>query len=159
MTNPTPIDLTAPATKPKPEESAAPNRYSVRLAIIAVLVAALMSTASELCLKVGATETAAHPVLASWLGISGLQSKWVWFGILFTILGFFAWIKAIRAIPLSIAFTAVNVVHVFIPLSCWLFLGETISTRRWFGIALVIAGLAVIAKPFAELDEKLEKAL
>ena len=45
--------------------------------------------------------------------------------------------------------------HVLVPLSCWLFLGEFISARRWFGIALVLIGLIVVAKPFARIEEKL----
>jgi uncharacterized membrane protein len=34
-------------------------------------------------------------------------------------------------------------------------LGEDISTRRWCGIALVIIGLILMAKPAAQLEEKL----
>jgi multidrug transporter EmrE-like cation transporter len=132
---------------------------AVRGSLVAVLISALTATASEICLKLGATETAARPTILPWLGISGLESKWVWFGILFTILSFVAWVRAIRVIPLSSAYTLSNSVHVFIPLSCWLILGESISARRWAGIALVIVGLIVIARPFARLDEKLQEAL
>jgi len=124
-----------------------------------ILLCALFGTASEIFLKNGATETADHPMALPWLGLSGLESKWVWFGIVFTILSFVAWIRAVQVVSLSIAFPLSNVIHVFIPLSCWLILDEAISPRRWVGIALVIAGLAVIARPFAQLDEKLEKAL
>jgi drug/metabolite transporter (DMT)-like permease len=127
--------------------------------MLALLAAALTATASEICLKVGASETAAHPAILPWLGLSGLESKWVWFGIVLTLLSFLAWIRAIREIPLSIAFTCSNVVHVFMPLGCWLLLGETISPRRWAGIALVLVGLLVITRPFAQLNEKLDDAL
>lgn len=127
--------------------------------MVALLISALTATACEICLKLGALETAARPSAVPWLGISGLESKWVWLGIIFTIVSFGAWVRAIREIPLSIAFTLSNAVHVFIPLSCWLILGETISPRRWMGIALVIVGLIVIARPSAKLDEKLSEAL
>ena len=127
--------------------------------MLALLASALTATASELCLKVGASETAGHPVIIPWLGLSGLGSKWVWFGILLTVLSFVAWIRAIRVIPLSLAYTCSNAVHVFMPLSCWLILGEAISPRRWLGITLVIIGLLVIARPFAQLNEKLDEAL
>jgi len=127
--------------------------------MLAVLLSALMVTAAEICLKLGATETAAHPSILPWLGLSGLGSKWVWLGIVLTIVSFIAWIRALRDIPLSIAFTCSNVVHVFMPLGCWWILGEAISSRRWLGISLVILGLLVIARPFARLDEKLDEAL
>jgi undecaprenyl phosphate-alpha-L-ara4N flippase subunit ArnF len=47
------------------------------------------------------------------------------------------------------------VVHILIPLSSWIFLGELIRPLRWCGIALVLLGLAIIAKPAARLEEKL----
>lgn len=129
------------------------------LSMLAILASALTGTASEVCLKLGASETASRATILPWLGFSGLESKWVWFGIVFTILSFVTWVRAIRVVPLNIAYTFSNVIHVFIPLSCWLILGEVISPRRWLGIALVIVGLAVITRPFARLDEKLERAL
>lgn len=134
-------------------------RSSRRTAMLAVLVSALTATAAEICLKLGASETAAHPAILPWLGLSGLSSKWVWLGIVLTIVSFLAWIRALREIPLSIAFTCANVVHVFMPLGCWWILGEAISPKRWLGISLVIVGLLVIARPFARLDEKLDEAL
>jgi undecaprenyl phosphate-alpha-L-ara4N flippase subunit ArnF len=137
----------------------APSCPAAGNGVWALLVSTLATTAAEICLKIGASETAAHPLILPWLGLSGLGSKWVWFGIILTVLSFLAWIRAIRAIPLSIAFTCSNVIHVFMPLGCWLILGEAISPRRWLGIAFVIAGLLVIARPFGRLNEKLDEAL
>jgi len=34
-------------------------------------------------------------------------------------------------------------------------LGEMISGRRWCGIAVVLAGLVLVAKPLARIEEKL----
>jgi len=125
----------------------------------AIAVTVITGTAAEVCVKVGAAETAGHPLILRWLGLSGLESKWVWFGIVLTILSFLAWVRAIRVIPLGIAYSLSNVIHVTVPLSCWLILGEAIGVRRWLGIGLVISGLLVIARPFARLDKKLEETL
>jgi undecaprenyl phosphate-alpha-L-ara4N flippase subunit ArnF len=152
-------DRTAEVVSDAASSPQAPGRPMSLVAAIEILVCALAGTASEIFLKMGAAATASQPTVLPWLGLSGLQSKWVWLGIIFTILSFLAWIRAVRRIPLSIAFTFSNVIHVFIPLSCWLLLGEAISARRWLGIALVITGLAVIARPFARLDQKFEEAL
>jgi drug/metabolite transporter (DMT)-like permease len=153
------MELTPTSEKPQTQCSVAPSRPA-RMSMLAILASAVIGTASEICLKLGAAETASHPtILIPWLGLSGMESKWVWFGIVFTILSFVAWVRAIQVVPLSIAFTFSNVIHVFVPLSCWLILGETISPRRWLGIGLVIVGLMVIARPFARLDEKLDEAL
>jgi drug/metabolite transporter (DMT)-like permease len=111
--------------------------------------------ASELLLKRGASDTANPAANWSWTGISGLASPLVWWGILFVILSFLSWLYVLRFIPLTIAFPLSRVVDVLVPLSCWIILGEMISVRRWLGIALVVIGLAVVAKPVADLEERL----
>ena len=71
------------------------------------------------------------------------------------LLALFTWLATIRKLPLTIAFPVSNVVHILVPLSSWIFLGEAILTRRWLGIALVLIGLMIVAKPAARLEEKL----
>ena len=120
-----------------------------------IFLCAACATTAEVFLKVGARETAHLPSALPWLGLTGLTSKWIWWSIFFTLLSLGAWMRAISILPLSVAFTLSNVVHVLIPLSCWAFLGEAINSTRWVGIALVVTGLLLIAKPFATLDERL----
>jgi drug/metabolite transporter (DMT)-like permease len=109
---------------------------------------------SELLLKRGASDTASAAAW-SWTGLNTLASPLVWWGILFVIASFLSWLYVLKYIPLTIAFPLSRVVDVLVPLSCWIFLGETISARRWCGIALVVIGLAVVAKPVARLEEQL----
>jgi drug/metabolite transporter (DMT)-like permease len=113
-------------------------------------------TTYEVLLKLGATETA-HIAGArwAWTGLSGLASLYVWLGIPLVILSLITWLHVLRRIPLSVAFPISQVVHAFVPLGSWLFLGESISQLRWFGIALVLLGLAIVAKPVARLEERL----
>ena len=114
----------------------------------------LLVATSETLLKIGAAETARlHG--PEWTGVVGLGSVWIWCAIALVISSFLCWIYVLRHIPLSIAFPLSNVVHVFVPLSSLIFLGEHISTRRWCGIAIVILGLAVVAQPVAKMEEKL----
>ena len=122
-------------------------RLQLALSVLCVL-------ASELLLKRGASETASATAW-SWTGINSLASPLVWWGILFVIASFLSWLYVLKYIPLTIAFPLSRVVDVLVPLSCWILLGETISARRWCGIALVVIGLAVIAKPVARLEERL----
>jgi drug/metabolite transporter (DMT)-like permease len=113
-------------------------------------------TTYEVLLKLGATETA-HIAGArwAWTGLSGLASLYVWLGIPLVILSLITWLHVLRHIPLSIAFPISQVVHAFVPLCSWLFLGESISKLRWCGIALVLLGLAIVAKPVARMEERL----
>jgi len=111
--------------------------------------------ASELLLKRGASQTANLTSSSSWTGIGGLTSPLVWVAIVLVILSFLSWLYVLKYIPLSIAFPLSRVVDALVPLCSWIFLGEMISTRRWCGIALVIIGLAVVAKPVAQMEERL----
>ena len=110
---------------------------------------------SELLLKRGASDTANPAQAWSWTGVTGLASPLVSLGIIFVIISFISWLYVLRYIPLTVAFPLSRVVDILVPLGCWFFLGEAISERRWCGIALVIIGLAVTAKPVARLEERL----
>jgi drug/metabolite transporter (DMT)-like permease len=118
------------------------------LSVVCVLV-------SELLLKRGAAQVANPANELSWTGINGLASPIVWWAILLIIASFVTWLYVLKYIPLSIAFPLSRVVDALVPICCWIFLGEIISTRRWIGITLVILGLAVIAKPVARMEERL----
>jgi len=56
------------------------------------------------------------------------------------------WLYVLRHIPVSIAFGLISVAQVLVPLGAWLFLGESISPRRWIGIASVLCGTVLIAR-------------
>ena len=118
-------------------------------------IGALLVTASELLLKRGTTAAPPATGPAAWSGISALASGWCWMGILCYILSFISWIHVLRLLPLSVAFPAINVVHVLVPLGAWLLLGETIHVGRWIGIALVVAGILLIVKPVARAEARL----
>ncbi len=111
--------------------------------------------ASELLLKRGASATARLTSAWSWTGISGLASPLVWLAIVFVIISFLSWLYVLKYLPLSIAFPLSRVVDALVPLGSWIFLGETISTRRWCGIALVVIGLTIVARPVAPMEERL----
>ncbi len=110
---------------------------------------------SELLLKRGAVATADPSSAWGWTGITGLASPIIWLAIVFVLLSFVSWLYVLKYLPLSIAFPLSRVVDALVPLGCWIFLGEAISIRRWCGIALVIIGLAIIARPVARLEERL----
>ncbi|HEY2138795.1 MAG TPA: EamA family transporter [Chthoniobacterales bacterium] len=112
-------------------------------------------TVYELLLKRGAAETANVSPRWSWTGVTGLTSIYVWIAIVFVILSLITWLYVLRYIPLSVAFPISQAVHVLVPLGSWLVLGEHIISLRWLGIVLVSAGLAVVAKPVARLEEEL----
>lgn len=120
-------------------------------AYLQISISILLTTASQIFMKLGADRS----IHDEWLGFAGLRSGWVWLGIIAMIAGLVSWLHALKTVPLNIAFSLACASHALVPLSCWIFLGEAIPGRRWLGIALVIAGIAVIARPLVHLEEKL----
>ena len=58
--------------------------------------------------------------------------------------------------PLNVAFNiSGGLTNIFVPLSGWLFFSERLGLLRWMGIALVLVGVIVLAKPAGEVEEKL----
>ena len=70
-------------------------------------------------------------------------------------LGWHRLLDPLRTAPLSIAFNLTGAIHVIVPLSSWLLLGEAISSRRWLGIALICAGVVITARQVGEAEERL----
>jgi multidrug transporter EmrE-like cation transporter len=109
-------------------------------------------TAGEVFLRRGAS--ASPPGTADWLGSAALASPHVWIGIAFLCASAITWVFVLRTMPLYLAFTICSAVHVTIPVCCWIFLNENINAGRWAGIALVIAGIWVIARPASQVEER-----
>ena len=126
------------------------NPY-VQIGIGAVLVAV-----SELLLKKGAMAAPQFAQMPTGLGgVSALASGWTWAGIVFYILSFASWIYVLRYVPLTVAFSLINLVHVLVPIGAWLVLGEQIPVRRWLGIVLILAGIIMVVGPATKAEEKL----
>ncbi len=100
-----------------------------------LVLSVLFVTTSEVFLKRGAVEAPRLPDEVNWTGVSGLALPDVWYGILFVIASFISW--------------------VLVPLASWFFLNEHISVQRWCGIALVLLGVLIVAKPVARMEENL----
>jgi multidrug transporter EmrE-like cation transporter len=120
-----------------------------------IALGALSVTAAELLMKCGASAQSGQIGV---FGMAALRSGWTWLGIICYCASFASWVHVLRTVPLGIAYALINIVHVLIPLGCWIFLHEAISPRRWFGIALVLAGLLLVVKPLMAVEKKLEAA-
>jgi drug/metabolite transporter (DMT)-like permease len=113
-------------------------------------------TASELLMKAGADT---HRATIGIFGLAALGSWFTWIGILCYLLSFASWLTVLRQLPLAIAYALINVVHILIPVGCWIFLGEIISPQRWFGIVLVLLGLLLVTRAIADVPDKIGKKI
>jgi drug/metabolite transporter (DMT)-like permease len=128
-----------------------PRRGWFFLPYVQIGIGAVLVTASELLLKKGAASAPG----ASWTGVNALASAWTWGGVVTYVLSFASWLYVLRFVPLGIAFALINGVHVLVPVGSWWLLGEAVSGRRWAGIALVLAGIVLIARDAARAEERL----
>ena len=122
---------------------------------VQLAICVLLATAAEVFLKRGAADAADLASPWSWTGLNTLNSSWIWWGIIASVVSLFNWLATIRKLPLTLAFPVGNIVHILVPLSCWIFLGESIGPIRWCGITLVLIGLMILARPAARLEERL----
>lgn len=126
-----------------------PSGSSIRHPHAQLAISIVLSTAAQVWLKLGSVPGESAGLF------DGLHSPWVWLGIFAMIGSLLTWLNALRVVPLSLAFALAGVIHALVPLACWIWLGEAISGKRWIGIALVIAGVVVSAKPAMIVEEKL----
>ena len=120
---------------------------------VAIGCSVVLDAIAQVTLKIGST---AAVRAGSILGIRGLESGWVWIGIVTMVLSFTLWIYSLRYVALNIAANLTGAVHVLVPLICLAWLHEEIDPKRWLGICLVIAGVLTIARPLMQAEVKME---
>ena len=116
---------------------------------LAISISIVLDAAAQVLLKVGADRA----ITPGSFGLAGLHSGWTWLGILALIASLGSWLYSLQFVALNIAANLTACVHVLVPLACWLFLGEKISVVRWAGIALVIAGVFMVARPLLRAEQ------
>lgn len=64
------------------------------------------------------------------------------FGSIFT--GSIFWLSVISRVPLSYAYPMLSTSYILVVLASWIFFGEHITLTRIAGVAVIIAGVAVV---------------
>ncbi len=73
-------------------------------------------------------------------------SLYLWVGILVYASNFFIWMIILSKIDLSLAMPLGSIGYIITPVMAAVFLGESLSPLRWLAIALIIAGICVLAR-------------
>lgn len=73
---------------------------------------------------------------------------WVIAGISCYLVAVLLWIRVLRVFPLSVAYPMLSLGYIVVYLGAfwWSAVGETLSLQKTLGIALIIAGVIVIAR-------------
>lgn len=101
-------------------------------------LAVLLGTAGQLLLKAGTNATPVGLALAIDPRILG--------GIACYAVSVIAWILALSKTPVSVAYPMVSIGFALNALLAWWLLGEALSAQRVLGIAVIIVGVALVAR-------------
>jgi len=126
----------------KPFSPDRPGRFieSRQYPIVIVILNAISVTCAEVLLKIGATQPLAFRLPAPIAFVSAVFSLWVVLGIVLYVGSLFLWLAALSRLPLHFAYGLASVVHILVPLACWLVLHETIPIGRLVGMLFILAG-------------------
>ena len=109
----------------------------------ALLIA--LESSGQIATKVGGDQLGQMDFSLQWLQAVMLNPG-VWVAIACYIGAFFVWMLILRRSSLSLAFPLSSLVFVGVLLGSWLGLGEHISALHWFGVAVIIGGIALLAE-------------
>ena len=56
------------------------------------------------------------------------------------------WVVALSRVPVSIAYPMLSIGYVVNALAAWALLGETVTTMRMAGIAVIVVGVFMVAR-------------
>ncbi len=115
--------------------------------VLLIILSITLDVAREVCFKMAAgweAESLSPPMPASHTSTLRAPYAWTACGFLCWAVEIIIWTAVLAQLPLSIAFPLMSITYAATPLASWLFLGETISNRRWLGAGFVTAGAAMI---------------
>jgi multidrug transporter EmrE-like cation transporter len=119
-----------------------------------ILLTVVLTSAAQILLKIGADSSAGDASVGAWLGLNELADGWTWLGILAFVASFGSWLYALRFLPLGLAFSLTNGVHILVPIGSWLVLHERLGPLRIAGISVIIVGILLLAQSVAHAEEK-----
>lgn len=106
----------------------------------ALATVALNGTAQLLLRK--AALTGADPASP----LSLLKSPWLLTGIGLYAISVLTWLSVLKRTTLAVAAPFVALVYVLVPLLSRQVFGDTITSRMWIGMALVVLGVTLVAR-------------
>lgn len=114
------------------------------LGLILVFCSAFMEALGQTCFKFSANANThgAHPA-----GVirSAFSNHWTITGIACFLIETTVWTIALKKLPLNVAFPAGSICFVFVAILSYLLLKERVGKRRWFGITLILVGVALVS--------------
>jgi drug/metabolite transporter (DMT)-like permease len=117
--------------------------------LISAIISITLSVAAQFSLKVGVSNAEIKGLLAEPLGLRSIISiftdKYVFFGFLLYGLGAIVWLGVISKWDVSKAYPMVGLGFVF-SVAIGFLIGEGVTPQRFFGVALICAGVFLVGR-------------
>jgi drug/metabolite transporter (DMT)-like permease len=111
-----------------------------------VIVTVLLAVYAQLAWKARALAHAAVPADRPLVYVMAMfRDPWILSGLVAMAFGTVSWMLVLRRLDLSIAYPVLALVFVLVPLGAHLMFGEALTAARVLGLALIVAGIAVVA--------------
>ena len=103
-----------------------------------ILTGVLLNAGAQLLLKAG---TNARP-----LGLALAIEPHILGGLACYVVSVVVWVIGLSKVPVSIAYPMLSIGYVVNALAAWALLGETVTTMRMAGIAVIVVGVFMVAR-------------
>ena len=114
-----------------------------------VLTGVLLNAFAQSLLKLGANRLGPEPFagIPLWEMAFKVLTQWPYLlGFTFYGVSLVVWILALTRVPVTIAYPMLSIGYIINALIARFWLGESLSTGGWLGIALICGGVALIAR-------------
>lgn len=115
-----------------------------------IFVSVLFSSAAQLMLKAGMSDGGVRLAMRSGGGLALIttliRSYWIVGGLGVYVLGAAIWMFVLSKAPVSQAYPCAALAFLFTMAGGFVFLGEPVSWLRVAGVAIILLGVAVVAK-------------
>lgn len=115
--------------------------------IAALWTSIVMGGLAQILLKRGVSGGSARPGAASanwWLGL--LRSGWIWAWVFSFVIATVLWLLAVSQLNISYAFPLLSASYLIVAVLSRIWLQENVSWKRWTAIAVISAGVLLIAR-------------
>ena len=115
-----------------------------------ILTGVLLNAAAQLLLKAGtnAIGGAIHLTAANWFatGVKVASQPPILAGLACYCVSLVVWIIGLSRTDVTIAYPMLSLGYVVSALGAWMFLGEVVSAQRLLAIAVIMVGVALLAR-------------
>jgi multidrug transporter EmrE-like cation transporter len=114
-----------------------------------ILFSITVSSTAHVLLKKGMSQHqySALELSSIWDSVFSIAtSPWVLLGMILHVAALVIWLWALSRVDITFAYPFLAVGYVLVSLMAWLWLGESITSTRFFGMAVIVVGIVILSR-------------